>query len=191
MARAPRSAAAGDLDEFGTTPDPATGHIVRTTRSPAWWLARCAAQTSVALHGACIGAGIELAAFARQVTAAEDAFFQLPEVALGLIPGAGGTVSLPRRIGRQRTAWLALSGRRVDAATALRGASSMPGQWKTSPPLTSRAWPVITAERSDAKKTDRVRAVVVGRDLPERDVRRDLVVLLLHRLARLLSSISK
>ncbi|MEZ5258879.1 MAG: enoyl-CoA hydratase-related protein [Ilumatobacteraceae bacterium] len=35
-----------------------------------------------------------------------------------MIPGAGGTVSLPRRIGRHRTAWLAFSGRRIDAETA-------------------------------------------------------------------------
>ena len=47
------------------------------------------------------------------------AFFQLPEVGLGLVPGAGGTVSLPRRIGRQRTAWLALVGRRLAAEEAL------------------------------------------------------------------------
>jgi enoyl-CoA hydratase/carnithine racemase len=53
------------------------------------------------------------------VIAHEAAFFELPEVALGLVPGAGGTVSLTRRIGRQRTAWLALSGERIDAATAL------------------------------------------------------------------------
>ena len=38
---------------------------------------------------------------------------------MGLVPGSGGTVSLPRRIGRQRTAWLALSGERLDAPTAL------------------------------------------------------------------------
>jgi enoyl-CoA hydratase len=115
----PSFCSGGDLDEFGTLPDPATAHRVRMTRSPAWWLAQCAARTSVALHGACIGAGIELAAFARDLTATEDARFQLPEVAFGLVPGAGGTVSLPRRIGRQRTAWLALSGRRIDATTAL------------------------------------------------------------------------
>jgi enoyl-CoA hydratase/carnithine racemase len=72
----------------------------------------------VALHGACIGAGIEVAAFAGDVTATEGAFFQLPEVGFGLVPGAGGTVSLPRRIGRQRTAWLALSGARIDTSTA-------------------------------------------------------------------------
>ena len=115
----PSFCSGGDLDEFGTLPDPATAHRVRMTRSPAWWLAQCAPRTSVALHGACIGAGIELAAFAREVSATEDAQFQLPEVAFGLVPGAGGTVSLPRRIGRHRTAWLALSGRRIDATTAL------------------------------------------------------------------------
>jgi enoyl-CoA hydratase/carnithine racemase len=47
-----------------------------------------------------------------------DTVIGLPEVAMGLIPGAGGTVSLPRRIGRHRTAWLALTGRTIDAPTA-------------------------------------------------------------------------
>jgi enoyl-CoA hydratase/carnithine racemase len=115
----PSFCSGGDLREFGTTPDPATAHRVRTIRSPAWWLHECRARTSVGVHGACIGAGIELAAFAADVRAAEDAFFQLPEVGFGLVPGAGGTVSLPRRVGRQRTAWLALTGRRIDVGTAL------------------------------------------------------------------------
>lgn len=44
----------------------------------------------------------------------------LPELNLGLIPGAGGTVSVTRRIGRWRTAYLILSGRTIDAQTALR-----------------------------------------------------------------------
>ncbi|MGB7052901.1 MAG: enoyl-CoA hydratase/isomerase family protein, partial [Acidimicrobiales bacterium] len=44
----------------------------------------------------------------------------LPEVAMGLVPGAGGTASLPRRIGRHRTAWLALTGYWLDAPVALR-----------------------------------------------------------------------
>ena len=72
------------------------------------------------LHGACIGAGIEMAAFAGRVVAHPEAVISLPEVGLGLIPGAGGTVSLPRRIGRHRTAELALTGRPIDAATAHR-----------------------------------------------------------------------
>jgi enoyl-CoA hydratase/carnithine racemase len=114
----PSFSSGGDLDEFGSLPDPATAHAIRTTRSAARLLARCADRVRCELHGACVGAGIELPAFAARIAATEDATFQLPEVALGLVPGAGGTVSLPRRIGRQRTAWLALSGERIDAATA-------------------------------------------------------------------------
>jgi hypothetical protein len=114
----PAFCSGGDLDEFGTLPDPATAHAVRSTRNPGRLLAQCAHRARAELHGACVGAGIELAAFAGQVTASEDAFFQLPELAMGLVPGAGGTVSIPRRIGRQRTGYLALSGLSVDAPTA-------------------------------------------------------------------------
>jgi enoyl-CoA hydratase len=46
--------------------------------------------------------------------------FGLPELSLGLIPGAGGTASLPMRIGRQRTARLALTMEKIDVTTALR-----------------------------------------------------------------------
>ncbi len=116
----PSFCAGGDLSEFGSRPDPATAHLVRLTRNAGRLLARLADRLEVHVHGACIGAGIEMAAFAGRVVAHPDAFFELPEVGLGLIPGAGGTVSLPMRIGRLRTAELALSGRRVDAATARR-----------------------------------------------------------------------
>jgi enoyl-CoA hydratase len=109
----------GDLDEFGSLSNPAEAHAIRTTRSPAMLLARLAGRIRAEVHGACIGAGAELPAFANRVVATEGSFFQLPEVGLGLIPGAGGTVSLPRRIGRQKTAWLGLSGSRLDAQTAL------------------------------------------------------------------------
>jgi hypothetical protein len=115
----PSFCSGGDLDEFGTAADPALAHLVRTQASAARAMAALAARTSVHLHGACMGAGIELPAFAGRVTAAPDAQIALPELQLGLIPGAGGTVSLPRRIGRQRTALLALSGHPIDAATAL------------------------------------------------------------------------
>lgn len=109
----------GDLDEFGSFPDPAMAHAIRTTRSPARLIAALAPRMRAEVHGACIGAGVELPAFTHHVTASEDAYFALPEVGLGLVPGAGGTASLPARIGRQRTAWLGLSGARIDAATAL------------------------------------------------------------------------
>jgi len=115
----PSFSSGGDLDEFGTRPDPTTAHLVRMTRSPARQLAAIAPRLRAEVQGACIGAGSELAAFAGRVSAMPDAFFQLPEVAMGLIPGAGGTASIARRIGRQRTAWLALTGARIDTATAL------------------------------------------------------------------------
>jgi enoyl-CoA hydratase/carnithine racemase len=70
------------------------------------------------VKGHCIGAGVELPAFAGQIIADPDTTFSLPELRMGLIPGAGGTVSLPRRIGRQRTLQLALSGEPIDVATA-------------------------------------------------------------------------
>jgi enoyl-CoA hydratase len=115
----PSFCSGGDLDEFGSFPDPATAHVIRSARNPARLLASVAERTVVRVHGACIGAGCELPAFASHVIAEEGAFFQLPEVSLGLVPGAGGTVSLPRRIGRQRTALLALTQQRLDRESAL------------------------------------------------------------------------
>jgi len=116
----PSFCSGGDLVEFGSHPDPATAHAIRSTRNAARLLADCADRMHFEVHGACVGAGVELPAFAGRVVAHRNAYFQLPEVGMGLVPGAGGTVSLPRRIGRQRAAKFALTGRRIDAETALR-----------------------------------------------------------------------
>jgi enoyl-CoA hydratase/carnithine racemase len=114
----PAFCSGGDLDEFGTFADPASAHRLRLERSVARVLAGLAGRTTAHLHGHCAGSGIELPAFAGRVVAAADTTVRLPELALGLVPGAGGTVSLPARIGRHRTAWLALTGLPVDATTA-------------------------------------------------------------------------
>jgi enoyl-CoA hydratase/carnithine racemase len=71
------------------------------------------------VHGQVLGSGLEMAAFCGSVKAHRDSVFGLPEMSLGLIPGAGGTVSVTRSIGRWRTAYLVLSGRTIDARTAL------------------------------------------------------------------------
>ncbi|HEY3736757.1 MAG TPA: enoyl-CoA hydratase/isomerase family protein [Jatrophihabitans sp.] len=110
----------GDLDEFGLTEDVALAHLIRVDRSVAARIARVADRVGVELHGACIGAGIELASYASRVTAHPDAVIRLPEVAMGLIPGAGGTVGITKRIGRWRTAYLAVTGVPLDLPTALR-----------------------------------------------------------------------
>lgn len=109
----------GDLDEFGTATDPVAAHLVRLARSAGWAVDRIHNRVTAHVHGACVGAGIEVPAFAARIEASADAWFRLPELTMGLIPGAGGTVSITRRIGRWRTAYLALSGRHLDAATAL------------------------------------------------------------------------
>jgi len=111
--------AGGDLGEFGEARDAAAAHVTRVTASTAHLLHRLRERVGFEVHGACIGAGIELPAFSNEICAAPDSSFQLPEVSMGLIPGAGGTVSITRRIGRKRTAYLALSNERIEAQTAL------------------------------------------------------------------------
>lgn len=109
----------GDVREFGSVSDPTTAHIIRSSRLPAQQLAQLSERLNVHVNGAAIGAGVEMAAFASKVTASPSAWFQLPELRYGLIPGAGGTVSLSRRIGRQKTAYMALSMSKIRATTAL------------------------------------------------------------------------
>ncbi len=109
----------GALDEFGSATDLAQAHIVRTVRNCAALIHHLGPRASVNFHGACIGSGIEIFAAAARRTAEPSAFFQLPELAMGLIPGAGGTVTISRALGRHRTAWMVLSGKRMRAVQAL------------------------------------------------------------------------
>jgi hypothetical protein len=111
--------AGGDLDEFGSAHDPGAAHLIRVVASPGAVVARIRDRVRAYVHGACIGAGVEIPCFAGWVAAAPDTLFALPEIGMGLIPGAGGTVSIPRRIGRSRALWMAITGRRVDVRTAL------------------------------------------------------------------------
>jgi hypothetical protein len=109
----------GALHEFGLTEDIAAAHAIRSSRHVGRLIAAVADKVECHLHKACIGSGIELPAFAGHIVAQQNTFFHLPEITMGLIPGAGGTVSILRRIGRQRMAYLALSARRINAKTAL------------------------------------------------------------------------
>jgi enoyl-CoA hydratase/carnithine racemase len=116
----PAFCSGGDLDEFGMATDLVAACLVRLSRAPWRVIERIAPKVTVFAHGACVGAGTEIAAYAGRVVAAPDAFFALPEVRMGLVTGAGGSVSVVRRIGRWRAAWLMLTGERLPAATALR-----------------------------------------------------------------------
>jgi hypothetical protein len=109
----------GDLDEFGANADLAQAHTIRSARSVARLVHELGERIEVVFHGACIGSGLEGPAAAARRVAVEGAFFQLPELKLGLIPGAGGTVTVPRAIGRHRACAMMLGGARVGAAVAL------------------------------------------------------------------------
>ena len=73
-----------------------------------------------AIHGFCLGGGLEIALACDIRIASADAVFSLPETGLGLIPGGGGTQLLPRIIGLGRALDLMLTGDRIDAAEAYR-----------------------------------------------------------------------
>ncbi len=119
----PSFCSGGDLDEFGTFSDPAVSHLARTRHSPALALdelrGRLGQRLRAQIHGQVLGSGLEMAAFCGRVSADPQTRMGLPELELGLIPGAGGTVSITRRIRRWRTAYLFLTGALIDARQAL------------------------------------------------------------------------
>jgi enoyl-CoA hydratase/3-hydroxyacyl-CoA dehydrogenase len=71
-----------------------------------------------AIHGYCLGGGLELALACDFRIATRDAQLGFPEVNLGLLPGGGGTQRAPRLISPGRARWLTMSGERIDAETA-------------------------------------------------------------------------
>jgi 3-hydroxyacyl-CoA dehydrogenase/enoyl-CoA hydratase/3-hydroxybutyryl-CoA epimerase/3-hydroxyacyl-CoA dehydrogenase/enoyl-CoA hydratase/3-hydroxybutyryl-CoA epimerase/enoyl-CoA isomerase len=83
-------------------------------------LSRAPFVTVAAIHGACVGGGLELTLWCDCRIATDDRRTQLglPEVKLGLVPGWAGTARLPRMIGFEPAAELLLSGRSVSAAQA-------------------------------------------------------------------------
>ncbi len=115
----PSFCSGGDLNEFGLAQDAGIAHVSRIVRNAGYLLESIRDKVSVHVHGACIGAGIEVPAFASIVQSSDDAYFQLPEVQMGLVPGAGGTASILRRIGRHRMAFMGLTGEPITAQTAL------------------------------------------------------------------------
>ncbi len=115
----PSFCSGGDLNEFGMARDAGIAHVSRTVRNAGRLIEAMRDKVTVRVHGSCIGAGIEVPAFASEIISSPDAQFQLPEVRMGLVPGAGGTASLLRRIGKHRLAWMGLTGKRVSANCAL------------------------------------------------------------------------
>jgi enoyl-CoA hydratase/carnithine racemase len=82
-------------------------------------VADCGLITIASIEGVALGGGLELAAACTMRVAGAEARFGVPEVRLGLIPGAGGTQRLPRLIGRARAIDLILTARQMEAPEAL------------------------------------------------------------------------
>jgi len=106
--------AGADIREFGLPPQaPLLTEVcsrIEASRKP----------VIAAIHGAALGGGLEVALGAHYRIAVASAKLGLPEVALGLLPGAGGTQRAPRLVGAAAALDIILSGRHVGAAEALK-----------------------------------------------------------------------
>jgi enoyl-CoA hydratase len=108
----------GDVSEFGTAPSPLVARAVRWRRDVWGRLLELRAATIAAVHGHAVGGGLEMAMLCDVCIASPDARFALPETGLGMIPGVGGTQTVPRRIGVGRALELVLAARVLDARAA-------------------------------------------------------------------------
>jgi enoyl-CoA hydratase len=112
--------AGADISEFPDLSESADGDGGSARGIQALGLRMDAAATPfvAAIHGYCLGGGLELAMACDVRVASEDAQLGQPEVKLGLIPGGGGTQRLPRLVGHGRAMLMNLGGEFVDAPTA-------------------------------------------------------------------------
>ena len=158
--------AGADLTEFGTAPSQAIARAVRWERDLWGLLLSISKPTVAALHGYCLGSGLEMAALCDVRVAADDAVFGMPEASLGLVPAAGGTQLLPRLLGPGRALELLLSGRRFGAEEAL--AYGLVSEVVARSELTAAATALL---RRVLRAPDRAlaaakRAIADGADLP-------------------------
>lgn len=115
--------AGADVREFTRITDPArAAELARAGQHVFNRLARLPFPSVAAIHGYCLGGGLELALACTYRVASDDPSTRLglPEVRLGIHPGFGGTVRLPPLIGDLAALDLMLTGRRLGAKEALR-----------------------------------------------------------------------
>jgi enoyl-CoA hydratase/carnithine racemase len=110
--------AGADLTEFLTAPSVVKARRIRGNRD-LWRLFISMPQPLIAAcHGYVLGSGMEIALFCDIRIVSDDVVFGLPEMGLGIIPGAGGTQTLPRTMGLARSLDMLLTGRRIHAEEA-------------------------------------------------------------------------
>jgi enoyl-CoA hydratase/carnithine racemase len=112
--------AGADLTEFGTAPSQTVARRVRWERDVWGQLLSLSVPVVAAVHGYCIGSGVEIALLSDIRIGATGTIFAMPEAQLGMIPAAGGSQTLPRNIGVSEALELLWTGRRIDAGEALK-----------------------------------------------------------------------
>ncbi|MCL8208029.1 MAG: enoyl-CoA hydratase/isomerase family protein [Actinomycetia bacterium] len=159
--------AGADLRTFGGFRSVLDARRVRQWRDPWRLFAVLPAVVVAAVHGFCLGDGLELALWADIRVAARGTVFGLPESRLGFLPGAGGSVTLPRTVGERRALEWLLGGTRLDADAAwaaglVHRVLPAEGFWERVR-AGVRRW--LAAAESDPRWVKR--AVRGGADLPE------------------------
>jgi len=112
--------AGADIGELAAVDGPAGEALAQLGQQAFRRLERSGKPVIAAVNGVALGGGCELAMACHIRLASPNARFGQPEVKLGLIPGYGGTVRLPRLVGRGRALELLLTGAMIDAEEALR-----------------------------------------------------------------------
>ncbi|MCY3692574.1 MAG: enoyl-CoA hydratase/isomerase family protein [Chloroflexota bacterium] len=130
--------AGADLNEFGAAPSQVIARNVRWQRDVWGQLIDLPKPIVAAVHGYCIGSGLEIALLADVRIAAEDTVFSMPEVRLGMIPAAGGSQTLFQHGGPSRALDLLLTGRRFGALEAMR--MGLISRTAPAQELLGRAW---------------------------------------------------
>jgi enoyl-CoA hydratase len=117
----PKAFVAGaDIAELSTLDALGAIRVSRQGQDAFRFIERMRKPVIAAVNGFALGGGLELALACHLRIAATNARFGQPEVKLGIIPGYGGTVRLPRLVGRGRALELILTGGMIDAEEALR-----------------------------------------------------------------------
>jgi len=111
-------AGGADLAELGALDVDSGRRFITQVHEACDAVRRCPAPVIARVRGYALGAGLELAASCDIRVASEDAMFGMPEVRFG-IPSVVEAALLPRMLGRGRAAWFLLTGRNIDARTAL------------------------------------------------------------------------
>jgi len=158
--------AGADLTEFGSAPSQAVARSVRWERDLSGLILGTPKPMIAAIHGYCLGSGVEIACLCDVRIASVDAVFGMPETGLALIPAAGGTQILPRIVGEGRAMELLLADEHFDATVALR--MGLVDEVVPRGRLLQRAVRRMTAilEAPDPALWAAKRSVGVGADMP-------------------------